>query len=83
MAVAQVEEQSSANWKVSQLPHVEMSLFKTPNPTLPTDLSISILMYMIIKTNKQFPYESKPVRFYPDLVAELHKKQKEFDPVRR
>ena len=36
-----------------------------------------------IKIKKQILYEDKPVRFYPDLAAGLHKKQKEFDSVRQ
>lgn len=35
------------------------------------------------KIKKQILYEDKPVRFYPDMAAGIHKMQKEFDSVRR
>jgi len=48
VAVAQEEEQSPANWKVSglipsfPLPHAEVSLGKTLNPTVPSNASIGV-----------------------------------------
>ena len=50
VTVAQEEEQSSANGKVGGFtpsfpePHVEVSLGKTPNTTLPPDASIGVCM---------------------------------------
>ena len=55
-AVAQEEEQSSANWNVAGLtpgflrPHVEVSLGKTLNSMLHTDVSIRVWICVIIKS---------------------------------
>ena len=42
MVVAQEEEQSSTNWKVSGSTHVEMSLSKKLNPMSPIDVTICV-----------------------------------------
>ncbi|KAK1885822.1 LINE-1 retrotransposable element ORF1 protein [Dissostichus eleginoides] len=34
-----------------------------------------------VRAKKQLLYKDRPVRFYPDLAAGIHKKQKEFDAV--
>ncbi len=36
-----------------------------------------------IRAKKQILYKDRPVRFYPDLAAGVHKKQKEFDSARQ
>ncbi|KAK1906890.1 LINE-1 retrotransposable element ORF1 protein [Dissostichus eleginoides] len=36
-----------------------------------------------VRAKKQLLYKDRPVRFYPDLAAGIHKKQKEFDTVRQ
>ncbi|KAK1892526.1 Dual specificity testis-specific protein kinase 2 [Dissostichus eleginoides] len=36
-----------------------------------------------VRAKKQLLYKDRPVRFYPDLAAGIHNKQKEFDTVRQ
>lgn len=42
-----------------------------------------MMVLKAIRAKKRIFYKDQPVRFYPDLAAGIHKKQKEFDSVRQ
>ncbi|KAI4812384.1 hypothetical protein KUCAC02_023782, partial [Chaenocephalus aceratus] len=78
---------SGENWRVKLKREVEdllpdSCLSRPPCGSAPRSAD-KMTVLNAVRAKKQLFYKDRPVRFYPDLAAGIHKKQKEFDAVRQ